>query len=124
MLRSLLPCILLGLIGCSCPLEEQSTIPQPEDPLRRDYIVRLTYCDTSKGDTVVYVTTYDGRPPTSDDITSFHEPMPVYRIAGLAVFNVCNLQVVGEELKASEKKGSEMILSTKDSVVSVSITAQ
>jgi hypothetical protein len=123
MLRSLLPCIVLGLVGCSCPLEEQSTIPKPKDPLRREFIVRLTYCDTSRGDTSVYVTTFDGRPPTSDDITSLHEPMPVYRIAGLAVFNVCNLEVIGEKA-TQELKGSEMILSTKDSVVSVSITAQ
>lgn len=115
-MKSCLP-LLLCLIACSEASDPTvvSTIPEPSDPLRKEYLVKLTFCDNSKNDTVVTIIVSDGVPPSSADISTFKEPFPVYRGANFAFMNVCSLDIIGvQSVQAIE--GSDMILS-KDSVI-------
>lgn len=116
-MRSFLP-LLLCLVSC-CDSSEPavvSNIAPPEDPLKKSYLVKVTFCDKAKSDTTIIVNTYDGHPPSSADIHTFNEPVPVYRGGNFAYLNVCDLNVVG--VKSDQViEGSDLILSQSDSLI-------
>ena len=114
-MKFILPLLLL-LVACGSDTEPivVSNIPEPANPLRQEYLVKLTFCDSAKNDTVVNIIVSDGVAPSSADISTFKEPFPVYRGANFAFMNICGLEVIGvQSVQAIE--GSDMILS-KDSI--------
>jgi len=106
-----------AIIICVIFFSLEKTTPTPEYPNAKEYRVRIIFCDTTKKDSILIVNSLDGHVLTSGDISTFNQPIPVFRGNNFVILNVCDIQTIGVKNDPKKTDGGELLFKNADSII-------